>query len=139
MENTNKSQRYCLACGKEVIQLPRTKPKKYCCDKCRITYWHIKRRYDTEHHLEDSYTCKHCGKKFFAYCAKDRKYCSHECYISDRYGTANERKGTKIQKHDIDSENHRIHEVRSDIDEVKSQNRIERNADEQKQKKEINL
>ena len=95
MENTNKSQRYCLACGKEIIQLPKTKPKKFCCDKCRITYWHIKRKNDTEHHLEDSYICKHCGKKFFAYCAKDRKYCSHECYISDRYGTANERKGTE--------------------------------------------
>lgn len=140
MENTNKSQRYCLACGKEVIQLPKTKPKKFCCDKCRITYWHIKRKNDTEHRLEDSYICKHCGKKFFAYCAKDRKYCSHECYISDRYGTANKGKGTDSegQKHDIEPENHSIHEGGYDIDDVNSQNSIERNADEQKQKKEIN-
>ena len=32
------------------------------------------------------YTCAHCGKPFTAYGNKGRKYCSHECYIADRFG-----------------------------------------------------
>jgi hypothetical protein len=31
------------------------------------------------------FTCIACGKRFSAYGKADRKYCSHECYINDRF------------------------------------------------------
>lgn len=37
-----------------------------------------------------AYTCAHCGKPFTAYGNKERKYCSHNCYISDRFGEERE-------------------------------------------------
>lgn len=41
---------------------------------------------------EESIRCPHCGKEFHIYGDKRRKYCSHECYIADRFkgGDCNE-------------------------------------------------
>lgn len=77
--------KHCLTCGKEIIQLPRRKEKKFCSDKCRMKWWNshtdqINRR--NAHELE----CPYCHKKFAAYESSGRKYCSHECYIADRFG-----------------------------------------------------
>ena len=30
--------------------------------------------------------CRYCDKTFFPYGNKNRKYCSHQCYINDRFG-----------------------------------------------------
>lgn len=35
---------------------------------------------------KNTIACAHCGKPFTAYGNKERKYCSHNCYISDRFG-----------------------------------------------------
>ena len=32
------------------------------------------------------FICAKCGRAFTAYGNKKRKYCSHECYIADRFG-----------------------------------------------------
>lgn len=75
----------CQQCGNPVKIIPKRKPKKFCSDACRIAWWNshlecVKRKavYD--------YICAHCGKPFTAYGNKNRKYCSHECYIADRFG-----------------------------------------------------
>ena len=34
-----KNIRLCLQCGKEVLQTPHRKAKKFCCDKCRMNWW----------------------------------------------------------------------------------------------------
>ena len=34
----------CLFCGNWVIQPPGRKPKKFCSDKCRISYWNAQRQ-----------------------------------------------------------------------------------------------
>lgn len=79
------SRRCCDNCGKEVKQLPGRKLKRFCSDKCRMTWWN--------HHQENvnrkanyDFTCAYCGKAFTAYGNANRKYCSHECYIEDRFG-----------------------------------------------------
>lgn len=36
----------CLCCGKEVLQTKGRKMKKYCSDRCRITWWNHKYRED---------------------------------------------------------------------------------------------
>lgn len=75
----------CQCCGKTVKQNPGRKLKKFCSDRCRMKWWNThldqvqkKANYD--------YVCPVCNKAFSAYGNANRKYCSHECYIEDRFG-----------------------------------------------------
>lgn len=75
----------CLNCGVDVIQNPKRKIKKFCCDKCRMKWWNKhpeKMNRKSYHH----YICKYCSKPFSHYGSTSGKYCSHECYIKDRFG-----------------------------------------------------
>ena len=77
----------CKNCGKEIIQYPGRKEKKFCSDACRNKWWsahlsEVKRR------ARYPYTCPSCGKMFYAYGNRNRKYCSHACYIAGRFGGA---------------------------------------------------
>ena len=74
----------CENCGKEIHQLAKRKKKRFCCDKCRNAWWNshldlVKRKaiYD--------FRCAYCGKEFHIYGDKRRKYCSHECFLADRF------------------------------------------------------
>ena len=77
----------CKKCGKTVYQFPGRKEKKFCSDVCRNRWW-------SEHLSEINrktmieLTCPCCGKTFYAYEYRKRKYCSHECYIAHRFGEA---------------------------------------------------
>lgn len=78
---------HCLCCGKEVVQPRGRKEKKFCSDKCRNKWWNsnldkVNRKANYE------FICPHCKKLFSAYGNKNRKYCSHACYIEDRFGGA---------------------------------------------------
>lgn len=75
----------CKNCGAEIRQTPKRKRKQFCCDACRYQWWNghpdqINRKAYYE------ITCQHCGKVITVYGDKRRKYCSHECYIADRFG-----------------------------------------------------
>lgn len=61
----------CIVCGTAVIG------KKYCSDKCRMEWWR-KHPHRTTGMLECK--CESCGKTFFAYPSKARRYCSKACY-----------------------------------------------------------
>ena len=66
----------CLCCGK----------RKFCSDKCRREWWAahpeaIKRK-ETAYYEA---TCACCGKTFRSYGNKNRRYCSHACYVQDRF------------------------------------------------------
>lgn len=74
----------CEQCQKPVIQNPGRKKKRFCSDKCRNLWWNshldlVKRKANYE------CTCMRCKKIFASYGNKNRKYCSHECYIEDRF------------------------------------------------------
>lgn len=75
----------CLYCGVEVKQNPGRKEKKFCSDKCRNKWWneHLDR---VNRKAMYEYECPHCKKPFTVYGNSHRKYCSHECYIADRFG-----------------------------------------------------
>ena len=78
---------HCLCCGKMVVQPGGRKEKKFCSDKCRNKWWNsnldkVNRKANYE------FICSHCKKPFSAYGNKNRKYCSHACYIEDRFGGA---------------------------------------------------
>lgn len=74
----------CLNCGAKLVQDPKRKQKKFCCDKCRNQWWNqhldqVKRKSYYE------ITCQRCGKVTTVYGDSRRKYCSRECYIADRF------------------------------------------------------
>lgn len=76
----------CVYCGKSINQPTTGRPKKFCCDTCRRAWWKahpesMNKKATAIYHL----TCARCGKKFDSYGNRDRKYCSHNCYIKDRF------------------------------------------------------
>ena len=76
----------CPMCGKPVMQNPGRREKKFCSDACRRKWWNENR--DKVRQGAGSiygFTCKRCGKEFTAYGNPHRQYCSHECYVSDRF------------------------------------------------------
>ena len=86
-ENIACMQSLCRCCGAQVTQYPGRKEKKFCSDACRNKWWNThlgeaKRKSMTE------YVCPACGKSFRAYEKRNRRYCSHSCYIADRFGGA---------------------------------------------------
>ena len=83
-ETIKENKGICVRCGKKLIFSSNAKPKRFCDDKCRISWWNHHRnllRHKREHNL----TCAHCGASFDYSDIKTRKYCSHPCYIADRF------------------------------------------------------
>lgn len=74
----------CRECGKELQQANKKKRRLFCSVECRCIWWH---KHPEMIHQKAVYTfhCAHCGKAFSAYGNKHRKYCSHACYIAERY------------------------------------------------------
>lgn len=78
-ENNN----VCKNCGVTLEKSSRSNVRKFCSNLCRYKWW----RKNTENNRKcvKINVCKNCSKKFGSYDNKDRKYCSHECYIADRF------------------------------------------------------
>ena len=76
----------CACCEKSIKQKEQGRSRRFCSEECRRKWWN-------EHKIERNkkeaatykYTCPHCGKEFSAYGNKERKYCSHNCYIKSRF------------------------------------------------------
>ena len=75
----------CAQCGKVLKNKSRGKPKRFCCEPCRRTWWKENpslSKAATKHQV----TCITCGKIFGSFESRNRKYCSHECFIKNRFG-----------------------------------------------------
>lgn len=82
-------KRTCKNCSKLLDQIKKQKPKTFCSSYCRDHWWknngnssNSKANYQIE--------CTRCGKLFRSYGNKQRKYCSHKCYIQDRFNQNDE-------------------------------------------------
>nr|WP_289698180.1 RNA polymerase subunit sigma-70 [Enterocloster clostridioformis] len=75
----------CRNCGKPVVQVPGRKQVKFCSDDCCQSWWN-KHPEAVNRKAIYSFTCACCGKPFTAYGNRNRKYCSHACYIAGRFG-----------------------------------------------------
>lgn len=75
----------CKNCGKAVPQNDKRKKKQFCSDKCRMTWWNSHRE-EVHHKNIVTKVCPGCKNEFQVYGKTDRKYCSHACYITDRFG-----------------------------------------------------
>ena len=69
----------CKNCGKAIVSQSKTKPRVFCCDACKISWWKSHKE-DHKKTSEISLVCKTCGTEFTAYKSADRKYCSQHCY-----------------------------------------------------------
>ena len=69
---------YCKECGTEIKLTEGKKKKEFCSAACRKKHWKA-------HHFKEV-TCKVCGTKFKVDDSSKQIYCSHKCYITDRYG-----------------------------------------------------
>ena len=76
---------FCKQCGEPVKQDPKHRVRLFCCDECRHTWW-AKNKY-REGGTPHTFKCLNCGKEFQAFVVKERKYCSHACYIEARFGS----------------------------------------------------
>lgn len=83
--NTGKNAIRCQQCGKPIKIIPKQKPRKFCSDRCRANWWN-NHRDQVKQKAFYHFTCSTCGREFTAYGNAHRKYCSHKCYIADRFG-----------------------------------------------------
>ena len=79
----------CKFCGNPLVQKEKVKKKLFCCNKCRLDWWH-KNPDKLSRKATYSFICAGCGKPFSAYGNNHRKYCSHQCYIKERFGGKND-------------------------------------------------
>lgn len=75
----------CRHCGKPLAGLPKAKQRKFCSEACRRAWW---KAHPELVHRDAFYpmVCAHCGKEYKSYGNDKRKYCSHACYITARFG-----------------------------------------------------
>ena len=75
----------CRECRKPLVQVDGMKRRVFCSKECRTKWW--KEHPDRlNRKAVYQFTCPHCRKPLSAYGNSKRKYCSHVCYISDRFG-----------------------------------------------------
>lgn len=74
----------CRECGKPLVQTAGVKRKAFCSRECREKWWHSHPG-EVRQRAVYAFTCAGCGGQFTAYGNAKRKYCSHECYIKDRF------------------------------------------------------
>ncbi len=77
-------KKYCKECGKVLMQLSGRKESKFCSKDCRVKWWNSNQEKVNKKAVY-TFTCTFCVKTFTAYGNSNRKYCSHDCYIRDRF------------------------------------------------------
>lgn len=77
---------HCPQCFQPMERKGRGRPKKFCSSLCRKRWWLA---HPEEHNQEqtayETRTCHYCGRSFLSYASPNRKYCSHACYIQERF------------------------------------------------------
>ena len=74
----------CLFCGKPLVQIPKRKQRKFCSVQCREMWW-SRNRDKGNKPTGETCRCAYCGRTFSAYRREHRKYCSHACYVAERF------------------------------------------------------
>ena len=79
---TESNTAVCKNCGEQISWLEHRKPRQFCSDSCRVKYWRKAHPERTVYSL----TCQNCGSSFKSKGNRQQKYCSHRCYVADRFG-----------------------------------------------------
>lgn len=79
-DKSKPSKNGCRNCGCVLEKKADAPPRKFCSDQCRNEWWGKNRK------PNNSAVCACCHKEFSYYGKTIRKYCSHDCFIKDRFG-----------------------------------------------------
>jgi len=71
-----KKNNICQSCGRVIPESIIDRKKRFCSNKCRMTWWN-------KHRKTKPAICECCGKTYNAY--TDTRFCSHECYVLYRF------------------------------------------------------
>lgn len=74
----------CKQCGAPLVQTVGRKPKVFCSSLCRNKWWNNHPNM-IQHRDGQNITCKNCGIELRISKNSTQRYCSHACYISDRF------------------------------------------------------
>lgn len=74
----------CRNCGTLIIQPDHVRRKIFCSSECRKAWWKANPSPQSTS-LKNQRTCRCCGTIFTVYGKTERKYCSHTCYVNDRF------------------------------------------------------
>ena len=83
-----KNPEVCKHCGRKIERTGHSGKKLFCSEECRRAWW--KEHPEAAKHGKDAtYECRcaYCKRVFYSYGKRNRKYCSHDCYIQDRFWT----------------------------------------------------
>ncbi len=80
----------CKNCDKLIRLEIKKKNKIFCSDECRVNWWNTHQEQVNKKAIYH-FDCPVCSKHFTTYGNKKQKYCSHICYIQDRYKKGGER------------------------------------------------
>ena len=78
------TEKACKCCGATLVQTPGRKCRVFCSDACRTKWWNAHPEL-VNHRSERQVICGHCGQTFSVSKNSTRKYCSHNCYIAERF------------------------------------------------------
>lgn len=78
------TEKVCKCCGATLVQPPGRKRRVFCSDACRTKWWNAHPEL-VNHRSDRQVICAHCGQTFNVTQNSARKYCSHTCYIADRF------------------------------------------------------
>lgn len=81
-----KSGVVCENCGKSLLQIKGHRAERFCSTACRYAWWNAHRE-EVRKNSDAVYSivCAGCGGTFESYGNRGRKYCSHDCYVTNRY------------------------------------------------------
>lgn len=74
----------CKCCGAPLVHTSGRKPKIFCSDTCRTKWWNTHPEL-VNHRDGRQVVCGHCRQVFSVSKNSSRKYCSHNCYIAERF------------------------------------------------------
>ena len=76
----------CRNCGAPLVRAHTGRPPRYCSAKCKTAWWgaHSRELRETSP-ANYMITCAGCGREFTSYGNRNRKYCSHDCYVAHRF------------------------------------------------------
>ena len=89
-ENETEERDKCEFCGIPIFHIEGKRKKKFCSDKCRMSWWYRNRNNDNGESVY-WFICEYCGTKFSVYGNKHRKYCSQDCFHKARVGGRNDK------------------------------------------------
>jgi len=73
-----RTENACLHCGARLFHTPGAKKRKFCSDRCRITWWNAHPEAGEKRKVREI-ACGFCGTTFFVIGEQTRMYCSRIC------------------------------------------------------------